>query len=96
MNITKQLQEKINLLLKNNDELIERLLEGDANAISEIGAISQKGINPEDVIQAYESNDSDTMEYLYKKAQKLIELQKLYRELYLEYYNSTRNKEEER
>lgn len=96
MNITKQLQEKINLLLKNNDELRERLLEGDANAISEIGAISQKGINPEDVIQAYESNDSDTMEYLYKKAQKLIELQKLYRELYLEYYNSKRNKDEER
>lgn len=58
----------------------------------EIASIFQKLINPEYVIDAYESNDSDTIEYLYKKAQKLIELQRLYRELYLEYYNSTIDK----
>ena len=58
----------------------------------ESASIFQKLINPEYVIDAYESNDSDTIEYLYKKAQKLIELQRLYRELYLEYYNSTIDK----
>ena len=96
MNTSKELQEKINLLFKNNKELKERLLAGDADAIREIGSISQKGMNPEDIVAAYESDDSETMKYLYRKAQKLIELQKLYRELCLEYYKSTRDKGEAR
>ena len=33
MNISKELQEKINLLFKNNEDLREKLLVGDANAI---------------------------------------------------------------
>ena len=92
MNISKELQEKINLMFKNNEELRKRLLVGDANAIREVGSLSQKGINPEDIVDAYESNDSETMKYLYKKAQIQIELQKLYRELCLGYYNSIRDK----
>jgi hypothetical protein len=60
------------------------------------GIISQKGMNPEDIVDAYESNDSETMKYLYMKAQKLIELQKLYKELCLEYYNATKDKGEGR
>ena len=96
MNTSKELQEKINLLFKNNDELRERLLAGDANAIREIGLMSQKGMNPEDIVDAYESNDSETMKYLYEKAKKLVELQKLYKDLCLEYYNSTRDKGEAR
>ena len=96
MNISKELQEKINLIFKNNEELRKRLLVGDANAIREVGSISQKCMNPEDIVDAYESNDSETMKYLYKKAQKQIETQKLYRELCLEYYKSIRDKGEER
>ena len=96
MNISKELQEKINLLFKNNEELRERLLSGDANAIREIGSISQKGMNPEDIVAAYESNDSEAMKYLYEKAKKLVELQKLYKDLCLEYYNSTRDEGETR
>ena len=84
------------MLFENNEELRESFLAGDANAIREIGSISQKGINPEDVIDACESYDSDAMAYLYKKAQKLIELQKLYKDLCLEYYNSKRDKGEAR
>ena len=67
MNISKELQEKINLIFKNNEELRKRLLVGDANAIREVGSISQKCMNPEDIVDAYESNDSETMKYLYKK-----------------------------
>ena len=97
MNTSKELQEKINLLFINNEELRERLLVGDANAIREIGSISQKGMNPEDIVDAYESNDSETMKYLYKKAKKLVELQKLYKDLCLEYYKkSKRSRNEER
>ena len=88
MKTSKEIQERINLLFKNNKELKEKLLAGDANAIREIGSISQQGINPEDVVAAYESEDSETMKYLYKKSKKLIELQKLYRDLCLEYYKS--------
>ena len=93
MNISKELQEKINLLFKNNEDLREKLLVGDANAIREIGSISQKGMNPEDIVDAYESNDSETMKYLYKKAKKLVELQKLYKDLCLEYYNELNGSE---
>ena len=96
MNISKELQEKINLLLKNNEELRAKLLVGDANAIKEIGSISQKGMNPEDIVDAYESNDSETMKYLYEKAKKIVELQKLYRDLCLEYSKSKKNENEER
>ena len=49
MNISKELQEKINLIFKNNEELRKRLLVGDANAIREVGLISQKCMNPEDI-----------------------------------------------
>ena len=93
MNISKELQETINSLFKNNEEVIERLLTGDAEAIREIGSISQKGINPEDIVVAYESNDSETMKYLYGKAKKMIELQKLYKDLCLEYYKNKEDKE---
>lgn len=54
------------------------MLSGDVGAISQVGIMSQKSINPEDVIDAYESGNID---YLYNQAKKLIELQKLYKEL---------------
>ena len=40
MNISKELQEKINSLLKDNEKLRNRLLVGDINAIRELGSIS--------------------------------------------------------
>ena len=58
--------------------------------------ISQKGINPTDVVEAYQSNDSVAMEALYDKAQKLIELQKIYRELCLQYCNKLKGEGEVR
>ena len=90
MKFSKELQEKINLLFKNNEELREKLLAGDAESIRQIGALSQKRIEPEDVVESYESNSDETKEYLYKKAKKMIELQELYRELCLEYYKENK------
>ena len=94
MNISEELKEKINILFKNNEEVRNKLLAGDVNTISEIGEISQKGINPEEIVNAYKSNDSASMETIYDKAQKLIELQKLYKELYIEYYTQAKRETE--
>lgn len=94
MNTSKELQERVNALFKNNKALRDKLLAGDAEAIREIGSISQNGINPEDVAAAYESNDSETMKYLYRKSQKLIELQRLYKDLCLDYYKRKNGDEE--
>ena len=96
MNTSEELKTKIKLLFKNNEEVRDKLLAGDANTIKEIGSISQKGIDPADVVVAYNSNDSEAMKALYDKAQKLIELQKIYRELCLEYYNKAKEEDEVR
>ena len=54
-------------------------------------------MNPEDIVAAYESNDSEIMKHLYEKAKKLVELQKLYKDLCFEYYNkSNKSGNEER
>ena len=81
MNLSKKLQETINILFANNEGIRAKLLEGDAETIRQIGLASQRGIAPEDVIDAYESNDSKTMEYLYKKAKKQVAVRKLYMDL---------------
>ena len=85
MEISKETQEKIDFLFKKNPLMKEKLLNCDPNAIREIGSISQRGMNPDDIIAAYESNDPNTMEYLYNQAQKMVKLKELYRELCLEY-----------
>ena len=86
MSIPKEIQERINLLFKTNSEMKEKLYKCDAEAIREIGMLSQRGINPDDVIAAYESGDPTTMNYLYQQAKRLVGLQKLYKELCFEYY----------
>jgi hypothetical protein len=91
MSISKETQEKINLLFKNNPEMIGKLYKCDAKAIREIGSVSQKGINPDDIIVAYESGNQSTMAYLYKQAKRLVELQELYKELCFEYYNKKKD-----
>ena len=65
-------------------EMIEKLYNCDAEAIREIGSLSQRGINPDDVITAYESSDQDTMDYLYQQAKRLVGLQELYKDLCFE------------
>lgn len=89
MRLSAELETKIRILFENNQEVREELLAGNPDTIREIGAISQKGINPEDIVEAYENNDGKIDE-LYKKAKMMLELQKLYRELCLE-YGKTRN-----
>ena len=81
MNISKELQEKINILLENNEEVKKKVLEGDADTIKQIGSVSQKGINPEDIISAYESNDSEEIKKVYNKAKKQVALREVYKEL---------------
>lgn len=92
MSISKEIQEKINLLFKSNPEMLEKLYECDAEAIREIGILSQKGINPDDVVVAFESGDKNTMNYLYQQAKRLVELQELYKELCFEYYSKVKSK----
>ena len=96
MNISEELERKINLLFKNNEEVRDKLLARDADTIREIGSISQKGISPSDVIDAYESNNEEAMKYIYDKAKKLIELQKVYKDLCIEYYNNSKGEGEVR
>ena len=86
MGISKEIQERINLLFKTNSKMKEKLYKCDAEAIREIGILSQKGINPDDIIAAYESGDPSTMNYLYQQAKRLVGLQELYKELCFEYY----------
>ena len=91
MSISKETQEKINLLFKNDPEMIEKLYKCDAEAIRKVGSLSKRGINPDDVILAYESEDPSTMNFLYQQAKRLVELQELYRELCFEYYQKTKD-----
>lgn len=76
--IPDELKERIEINLKAYSDLKNKLLSGDANTIRQIGMMSQKGINPKDVIEAYESNN---MEYLYNQAKKMVEFKKIYEEL---------------
>ena len=93
MEIRKEIQEKIDILFKNNLIMKERLLNCDPEAIREIGSISQRGIDPADVIAAYESNDPNTMKFLYHQAQKMIKLQELYKDLNFEYYKKIKEEQ---
>ena len=91
MSVSKEIQEKINLLFQTNPEMKDRLYNCDAEAIREIGSLLQRRINTDDVVVAYESGDQDTMNYLYQQAKRLVGLQELYKDLCFEYYNKTKN-----
>lgn len=91
MGISKEIQERINLLFKTNSEMKEKLYKCDTEAIREIGMLSQRGINPDDVIAAYESGDPSTMNYLYQQAKRLVGLQELYKKLCFEYYKKIKD-----
>ena len=88
MVFSNEIQNKIKVLFKNDSETREQLLSGNADAVRKIGSISQKGINPEDVVIAFESNDPDTMNYLYNQSKRLVEIHELYKELCYEFYKN--------
>ena len=94
MSVSKETQEKINLLFQTNPEMKDRLYNCDAEAIREIGSLSQRGISPDDVVVTYESGDQGNMNYLYKQAKRLVGLQELYKDLCFEYYKKTKNTSE--
>ena len=78
MEISQELKEKIERNFSNNQKLIERLLALDPNAIEYIGRISQSGISPKKIIEAYENNN---IEAIYKLAIKKVESVQIYNEL---------------
>ena len=81
--LSQELQNKIKRLLNTEEDLKQKLLKGDVDSIRLIASISQKGINPKDVVEAFESN---SFEAVYKEAQRVLELEQLYKELCFEYY----------
>ena len=95
MAISRETRELINSLFKSDSKTRDELLNLNPNTIREIGFISQSKIDPDDVIAAIESKDEDTMNYLYKQAKRLVELQKLYKILCNEYYSLENNEKVE-
>ena len=94
MSISKKTQESINSLFETTPEMVEKLYKCDAEAIRKIGSISQRGINPDDVVVTYESGDPSAMNNLYQQAKRLVGLQELYKELCFEYYKKTKTTSE--
>lgn len=88
MVLSNEIQNKIKILFENDSETREQLLLGNAEVVRKIGVISQKGINPEDVVIALESKDYNTMNTLYNQSKRLVELRKLYKELCYEFYQN--------
>ena len=78
MKVPKELQEQIENLFKNNEDIKEKLLNGDTATIQQIGLFSRNAIKPSEIIDAYENNSVDT---LYKKAKHLVKMQELYCEM---------------
>ena len=82
MVISNEQKETIKSLFEDNSTLRDELLEGSGEAIVKLGIISQEPFKAQDIISAYQSN---ALEEMYKKAQKLVKMQSLYRELYRSY-----------
>ena len=85
MNFSEELKAKIRILFENNEDVKEKLLAENPDTIREIGFMSQRRIEPQEIVKAYESGNKNEIEELYKKAKMMIEIQKLYRELCLAY-----------
>lgn len=85
MIFTVRAQNKIKILFKNDKVMMERLLAWDANAVRELGCLSQRGIEPENVVEAINSGNIETLNYLKKQAEKMIEYKRLYKRLCLEF-----------
>ena len=94
MILSNEVQNKIKILFENDSETREQLLLGNAEAVRKIGSISQKGINPEDIVKTFESNNQNTMNALYNESKRLVELRELYKELCYEFYQNKEHLED--
>ena len=90
MAYSKELKDKINILLSGNDELRNRILNNDAKAISELVTLYSRGISASDVVKACEEGK---VEELYKRAKKMAGIEELYKKLSEEYYSEQDEKE---
>ena len=75
--VSDELKERIRKNVSDTD-LKNALLLGNESAITNIGIVSQRGIPSEEIIKSYESGNLDS---LYNKAKKMLELQKIYKDL---------------
>lgn len=81
MMITDEMKQKLDLYLNDKDlkdKLSSDNIEKNKNAIQCIGLIAQESVDPLDVIKSYENN---TMDSLYEYAKRLVELNKIYKQL---------------
>lgn len=85
MELSKELQEMIKIIFEEDEEFIGKLLLLDAEAIRQVGIMSQQGIEPKEVVYAYESNDKNEIKNIYNQAKRQLLLQKLYKRLCTEY-----------
>ena len=86
MIFSRETDQRINTLFKNDPKMRESLFDCDAEAIREVGFMAQTKIEPEDVIDGIKSNDPEVLNYLLGKAEKLVEMKILYQEMCYEYY----------
>ena len=86
MSISQKTQERIHTLYETDPEMIEKLNKFDGEAIRKVGSDSQKGLNPETFVVAYESGEESAINEIYQQAKKLVEQRELYKELCFEYY----------
>ena len=92
MILTPETQEKIKELFKDKPEMKARLLNVDADAIREVGMLAQMWINPEEVVDSFDSNDKEAMQNLYSKAKTMVGLRDLYKVMCEEYSKNSINK----
>ncbi len=93
MILSAETQEKINELFKGNEEMKARLLAGNPDAIREVGNLAQMWINPEDVVNSFDSNDKEAMQNLYNKAKIMVGLRDLYKIMCEEYSKNSIKKD---
>ena len=76
--VTIDLQEKINMLFEDDEDMKNRLLNGDEDAIQNLVIMTRTNIDPLDIISAYESKE---FKPLYEKAKKIVQIKQLYIEM---------------
>ena len=80
MNLFAETFKKVSELFKSNPQLEKALLSLDRDAIRSLTTEFQNGINPKDVVDAFEFGE-ESLEYLRKKAERQIAVKELYKAL---------------
>lgn len=94
MTFSSETQEKIKQLFKQDMVMGEKILSGDADAIREMGNMAQRGMSPEEIVLAFESNDQTAINNIYMQGKRLVELKQLYKDLCMEYCYKVESKNE--